>query len=165
MTSWGEYVVRVARTDVSTEIASATGIGQSTVYRWLHKGAGPKTPHAAKFALTYGRDVLEAFVAAGFLTEEEARVQPAREPDLTAVPAEDLAAEVSRRLLAAEASASVEGDGIEFFPGIHAVPSEGPPVPADLAANDPGQPSQYEEILWQQDAAYDVDQDRPEPPQ
>lgn len=102
MTSWGEYVVGIARTEVSTEIASATGIGQSTIYRWLHKGAEPTTAHAAKFALTYGRNVLEAFVAAGFLTEEEAGMRPAREPDLAAVAAEDLAAEVTRRLTQAE---------------------------------------------------------------
>jgi transcriptional regulator with XRE-family HTH domain len=98
MTTWATYVARVARTDVSTEIAKATGINQSSIYRWLKEEATPTTAHAARFAQIYGRNVLEAFVAAGFLSAEEAGVPPAPEVDLTEVSAEELAREVTRRL-------------------------------------------------------------------
>jgi transcriptional regulator with XRE-family HTH domain len=118
MTTWATYVARVARTDVSTEIAKATGINQSSVYRWLKEEATPTTAHAARFAQTYGRNVLEAFVAAGFLTAEEAGMPPAPEVDLTEVSAEELAREVTRRL-----TDDTPGASIHDFP---AMPGRGP---------------------------------------
>lgn len=72
MSAWSEYVVRVAGTDVSTAIADRTGVSQPTISRWLKADKKPSAGHAAKFALTYGVDVLETFVAAGLLTPEEA---------------------------------------------------------------------------------------------
>jgi transcriptional regulator with XRE-family HTH domain len=97
MTTWGDYVTRISKTSVTTEIAKATGINQSSVYRWLREDAIPTTAHAARFAQTYGRNVLEAFVAAGFLTREEAGMPT--DVDLTTIPASDLAREVTRRLV------------------------------------------------------------------
>jgi len=102
MTEWADYVQRVAGTDITTEIAKKTGINQSSIYRWLHDGAVPSTAHAARFAQSYDRNVLEAFVAADFLTEEEAKLPRDPSPDLTKVPAKELVREVGRRLLDAE---------------------------------------------------------------
>lgn len=57
-------------------IASRAGINQTTVSRWLNGSAPPTNPDkVAAFARAYPNHttVLEAFVAAGFLTLEEAR--------------------------------------------------------------------------------------------
>lgn len=107
MTSWAKYVERVAGTDVSTEIAKATGINQSSVYRWLKDGAVPSTAHAARFAQAYGRNVLEAFVAAEFLTAEEAGTPPGPLIDLTLIPGTELAMEIHRRFAADTPSATI----------------------------------------------------------
>jgi transcriptional regulator with XRE-family HTH domain len=98
MTPWAEYVIRTSGTDVSTDIASATGIAQSSVYRWLHKEASPSTAHAARFAQTYGRQVLEAFVAAEFLTPEQAGVEVVAPTDVRSASSGELLRELERRI-------------------------------------------------------------------
>lgn len=73
MNMWMEYVEAVTDGATQTAIALHTGITQSTISRWLR---GDKVPteaaQAAKFAQKYQRNPLEAFVAAGMLTIEEA---------------------------------------------------------------------------------------------
>lgn len=76
-TAWARYVAYVARTANTSEIAKTTGINQSTVYRWLNDGSEPKPAHAARVAQVYGDHVLRAFVAAGWITEEQAQFAPA----------------------------------------------------------------------------------------
>jgi transcriptional regulator with XRE-family HTH domain len=89
-TSWSRYVKRTSRNASGSEIEAVTGIGQSTVSRWLVSATLPSPAHAAKFAHSYGGNVLEAFVAAGFLTEEEAGIPPREEePDFYAIVDED----------------------------------------------------------------------------
>ena len=70
--TWWDYVQRIAGTASPSEISRRTGIGQSSIGRW--GGASPKPESVATFAEAYGRPVLEAFIAAGFLTEEQAKV-------------------------------------------------------------------------------------------
>ncbi|MCC5574558.1 hypothetical protein IMZ11_02745 [Microtetraspora sp. AC03309] len=93
--SWWEYVQRVAGTASPSEIGRRTGIGQSSVGRW--QLSSPKVESVAAFAKAYERPVLEAFIAAGFLTEEEAGVSEIP-TDLSYVPGEVLVAELARRL-------------------------------------------------------------------
>lgn len=81
--SWWKYVVGIAGTDAQVEIAKAVKLDQSTVSRWKTSDAPGKAENVAKLARAYKRPVLEAFVAAKFLTEEEAKVKPAAVPDLT----------------------------------------------------------------------------------
>lgn len=73
---WALYVARLG--DVmgkpsQREIAELAGVNQTTVSRWLK---GEKIPtdaaQVAAFAQRCGRNPLEAFVAAGFISEEEA---------------------------------------------------------------------------------------------
>jgi transcriptional regulator with XRE-family HTH domain len=84
--SWAEYVKRTIGGDNQVAVAAKTGITQSTVSRWL---AGQKTPGepavVARFAQSYGANVLEAFVAAGMLSEEEAGIPPAPHVDFASV--------------------------------------------------------------------------------
>lgn len=72
---WRSYVRRLSDGDNQVTISKRTGIDQGTISRWLRDGT-PSPAHAAKFAQTYGGSVLEAFVAAGFLTPEEAGAPP-----------------------------------------------------------------------------------------
>ena len=74
--SWPEYVRRLARGDNQVAIERTTGVRQSTVSRWLKGQTTPTPAEAAKFAQGYRGNVLEAFVAAGLLTEEEAGLPP-----------------------------------------------------------------------------------------
>lgn len=103
---WSEYVRRVVGDDRQTEVARKTGIDQTTVSRWLNPhGKGSQrisSQSVAKFARGYGRNVLEAFVIAGFLTAKEAGMKPGAPtdlgPDLRNTPSEAMFAELQRRL-------------------------------------------------------------------
>ena len=75
--SWPEYVRRLSRGDNQVAIESRTSIDQGTVSRWLRGKTSPSPAQAAKFAQSYDGNVLEAFVAAGFLTAEDAGIPPA----------------------------------------------------------------------------------------
>jgi transcriptional regulator with XRE-family HTH domain len=75
--SWPEYVRRLSRGDNQVAIESRTSIDQGTVSRWLRGKTTPSPAQAAKFAQSYDGNVLEAFVAAGFLTAEQAGIPPA----------------------------------------------------------------------------------------
>lgn len=70
--TWWEYVVRHAGTENQSEIARRIGRDQSSLNKWP-QGAKPRVESVRAFAEAYGRPVLEAFVAAGILSEEEAR--------------------------------------------------------------------------------------------
>jgi transcriptional regulator with XRE-family HTH domain len=75
--TWPEYVRRLSRGDNQVAIEARTSIDQGTVSRWLNGKTTPSPAQAAKFAQSYDGNVLEAFVAAGFLTAEEAGSPPA----------------------------------------------------------------------------------------
>ena len=75
--TWPEYVQRLSRGDNQVAIEARTSIDQGTVSRWLRGKTSPSPAQAAKFAQSYEGNVLEAFVAAGFLTAEEAGIPPA----------------------------------------------------------------------------------------
>lgn len=93
--TWWEYVQRIAETHSPSEISRRTGIGQSSIGRW--DSSSPKPESVAAFARAYGRPVLEAFVRAGFLTEEEAQMTEVPS-DLSKVELEDLLTEALRRV-------------------------------------------------------------------
>lgn len=70
---WIAYVQAVMGTDTQTQAASTTGIAQTTIGRWLNGVKAPtEAAKVAAFAQGYRHNVLEAFVAAGMLTEEQA---------------------------------------------------------------------------------------------
>lgn len=79
--SWWEYVQRVSGHALQTEIADRVEINQGTVSRWK-SGESVRPISVAAFARAYDRPVLEAFVAAGFLTTADISAQPRTlEPD------------------------------------------------------------------------------------
>jgi transcriptional regulator with XRE-family HTH domain len=83
--TWPEYVRRVSRGDNQVAIEARTSIDQGTVSRWLRGKTTPSPAQAAKFAQSYDGNVLEAFVAAGFLTAEEAGIPPAAPQGFAAI--------------------------------------------------------------------------------
>lgn len=71
--TWWQYVEHVTDKATQEAIARRVNVSTPTVSRW--QGSTPKPETVAAFARAYSRPVLEAFIAAGFLTEEDARVQ------------------------------------------------------------------------------------------
>lgn len=70
---WAAYIRVVARDDDQHQIAAAAGVNQSTASRWKRGTKTPTNPaNVAAFARKYGRNPLEAFIAADMITEAEA---------------------------------------------------------------------------------------------
>lgn len=93
--TWWDYVTDRGG-DNQSVIARRLGIPTATVSRW--QGSTPKPESVAAFARAYGRPALEAFVAAGFLTADEAGEQPTAPPSLATLSDDDLIEEVRRRM-------------------------------------------------------------------
>jgi transcriptional regulator with XRE-family HTH domain len=75
--TWGNYVSQLADGENQKAIAARLGVDQGTVSRWLRGESSPKnTAVVAHVAQVYGSNVLEAFVAAGMLSPEEAGMPP-----------------------------------------------------------------------------------------
>lgn len=98
--TWVEYVAHwVGPNEKQSDIVRRTGIDQATISRWLRGESRSITSQTvAKFARAYGRDVLEAFVVAGFLTEREAGIQVEAFPDPAQLTNEQLLKELQRRV-------------------------------------------------------------------
>lgn len=96
--SWWEFVTRVAGAGRQRDITDVTGIDATEVTRWKNEGKTPSPQKAAAFARGYGVPVLEAFLAAGFLTADEAGQPPAAEPDWSSLGNDDLLALVRDRM-------------------------------------------------------------------
>jgi len=94
---WWTYVERTARGDTQAKVADRIGVTSPSVGRWA-KGSLPDPSTAADFARAYGRPVLEAFVAAGFLTAEEAKQRPSQRHSIATYNDDELLAEVRRRM-------------------------------------------------------------------
>lgn len=72
-TMWGLYVARFGQGLTQSQVGERAGVDQATVGRWLKGTKVPTSPGSvAALARSFGRNPLEAFVAAGFLTAEEA---------------------------------------------------------------------------------------------
>lgn len=71
--TWWDYVGRIANGATQDKIARLVDVTGPTIGRW--KTSAPRPENVAAFARAYGRPVLEAFIAAGFLTEEDAATQ------------------------------------------------------------------------------------------
>lgn len=70
---WPRYLELVSGTTVRKAIGKAAGVSESAASRWLNGETRPTNAvHVAKFAQTYGRNPLEAFIAAGLLSIEQA---------------------------------------------------------------------------------------------
>lgn len=70
---WSEYVRRVSAGHTQIQIAAKTGLAQTNVGRWLRGEPGvPRAESVIAFARAFHESPVEALVAAGYLTAEEA---------------------------------------------------------------------------------------------
>lgn len=98
--TWDEYVTRVTAGAQQKEVADAAGIDQSSISRWK-QGKYKGTPDAAKvvaLARALKRPPVEALVAAGYITDDEAHETIEVRPSAAALTDDDLARELLSRL-------------------------------------------------------------------
>lgn len=88
--NWSEYVRSHVGPDINRVVSQKVDVTEPTVSRWKKGTQGVDATAAARFARAYNRPVLEAFVAAGFLTAEEARARPSAAPDYTRLTNDEL---------------------------------------------------------------------------
>ena len=70
--SWGDYVRRVSGNATQVQIAETLGMDQTSVSRWLTGRIVPRAETVITVARTYSRSPVEALIAAGYLTTDEA---------------------------------------------------------------------------------------------
>ena len=98
-TPWWSYIEKLIGTDTAQEAARRAGFDKSAFTRWK-KGARADPDFVVKLARAYHGNVLEALVAAGFITEDEAslrEVNPSRRDMLRELTDVELADEQRRR--------------------------------------------------------------------
>lgn len=97
---WWKYVERLIGDDNALEAGRRAGFDSSAFTRW-RKGGAAAPDFAVKLARAYGANVLEALVAAGTITAEEAalrEVAPNAREVLREASEDALASEVLRRM-------------------------------------------------------------------
>jgi hypothetical protein len=128
--TWWDFVQKAAGADDQATIARKVGVQQSMISRW--RTSVPRPENAAAFARAYGRPVLEAFIAAGFLTSEEAGEQPSAPPSLASMDDDDLLDEVRARMKGERgwsATGSSEDDDNPDDGGVASSGGPGPETP------------------------------------
>ena len=99
-TRWWKYVERLIGDDTAKDAARKAGFDGSAFTRWKN-GANAGPEFVVKLARAYGVNVLDALVASGFITEDEAdlhEVIPNVTELIRSVTDEQIAAEVLRRM-------------------------------------------------------------------
>lgn len=117
---WSSYVDATSDGVRNSEIARRAGVDPATVGRWRSGSTDPNPRQVVAYARAFGRPPVEALIAAGYLTAEEAEVPVAVAPadPLAAVSTGRLLREALRRV-EADAAAGVGGDAeddYEFTP-------------------------------------------------
>lgn len=143
--NWGQYVRSHAGGDLNRVVASRAGVSEANVSRWKAGAQLPRAEHVAAFARAYGRPVLEAFIAAGYLTAEEANARPAAAPDYTQLTNRELIELVYARMR--EDSESDDDPptsqaGVRPAHSGHLVSEEGRRVPLDESASRTAPPAE-----------------------
>ncbi|MBU3751691.1 MAG: helix-turn-helix transcriptional regulator [Mycobacterium sp.] len=100
--TWPEYLRRITGGQTQSQMAERIGIGRLSVCHWLHGKTRPKPETAIAVARVYGRSPIEALLAAGYLEHAEVRLPIENRRSPRDLAAEDMAAEVRRRLVALE---------------------------------------------------------------
>lgn len=131
--NWPKYLRRHMGSRNQTEVARLVDVTPPTVSRWLTGQQGVDAAVAIRFAKAVGDNPLSALVAAGYLTEVEAKARPAAAPDYSQLTNDELLQLVRERM-------SVERSGSSGAPivrGPWAPVSDTPStVPEDRVAMD-----------------------------
>lgn len=110
MTTWWQYVVRTADTDMQKRMADATGISQTAFSRWKTGQNKPEAPHVITFARAYGRPAVEALVAAGILSDRDASEVIEIHRGLDRLSDDELLAEIRQRMKGARYGVASEAE-------------------------------------------------------
>jgi len=100
--SWPEYLRRISAGHTQAQIADRIGIGRLSVCNWLHGKTRPKAETVIVVARVFDRPPTEALIAAAYLEPAEVGRSVEIRTSPEDLPAEDLAAEVRRRLVASQ---------------------------------------------------------------
>ncbi len=100
--TWPEYLRRITAGQTQGQIAECVGIGRLSVCHWLHGKTRPKPETVIMLARVYSRSPIEALLAAGYLNPAEVRLPIDSRCSPKDLPAEEVAAEVRRRLMELE---------------------------------------------------------------
>lgn len=92
---WWSYVTQVSGGN-QTEIAYKVGVSVPSVSRW--RTSAPKPQNVVAFARAYDRPVIEAFIAAGYLTEADVQEKLVVDRPISELSNAELLAEVERRI-------------------------------------------------------------------
>src|ERR1700676_338103 len=109
--TWWRYVVTVTGNAAQKDIATATGIDQSSISRWQRGTNTPRAEAVVALARAYGRSPVEALVAAGYLSSSELGVVELTTltGDLSGVSVDSLLNEIRRRVAAADPEEAQSG--------------------------------------------------------
>jgi transcriptional regulator with XRE-family HTH domain len=77
--------------------ARASGLSSSVIGRWIAGQVEPSADNVRKFADALGIPILEALIAWGYITPQEAGQPPPAAVDLAEVPTQDLLDELKKR--------------------------------------------------------------------
>ena len=96
--NWPAYLRGRLSGKTQAALADLGNVPRSTLSRWIKGTQTPDAPTAIQFARAIGDDPLNALVAVGYLTAEEARQQPSAPQSPAALTDDELLAEVRARM-------------------------------------------------------------------
>jgi transcriptional regulator with XRE-family HTH domain len=97
---WAEYVRRIVGGLKQVQIAERTGLAQTNVGRWLRGEPGmPKAESVVALARAFNQPPVEALVAAGYVTNEEASAEFCVRTSLGEYSIDELLAEIRSRAM------------------------------------------------------------------
>ncbi|MDQ0377911.1 helix-turn-helix domain-containing protein [Amycolatopsis thermophila] len=116
--TWSSYVQTLLdeRGWSGVDFEKHSGISRTRLVDW-RKGSVPSPDIVRKVAETAGKPVIQAYVAAGYLTAEEAHQRAAAPIDLSRLTDDQLLAEIRRRMAAADTGRTLSRAEVEDEPG------------------------------------------------
>lgn len=95
---WATYVRRITRGSSAEDIAAATGIHVTTLYRWQRNPKQKSPEQVIMFARGMRRSPVEALIAAGYLERDEVADVAEVVRSTSDLADDELVAELTRRL-------------------------------------------------------------------
>lgn len=97
--SWAEYVRRVTRNMTQAAAAELAGVNQAAIGRWIRGTTEtPRAESVIAFARALEQQPIQALVAAGFITEDEAPEVVHMRAPISDYSNEELMDELNRRI-------------------------------------------------------------------
>lgn len=108
--SWWTWFAATAGTDDGATIAEAAGVSEPQVSRWRRGANRPDADKVVRFARYFRKPALEALVAVGYITAEDAHKTVTVERPVSELSDDELIDEIRRRMRSAHESN--EGPGL-----------------------------------------------------